>query len=126
MPCAPLEPGVRPSADPRARGYSRAGPLRRLRALAAEVVLDADDVVQLRGRDLDERAGLDRLEAMEPRHRHVRALARTELADLDLAPLVLERERQPPGEDVDPLVLDLVALEREPLAGVDDDELADV
>ena len=39
---------------------------------------------------------------------------------------VVEVEPKSPGEDVDRLLLPLVPLERQPLAGLDDDELAGV
>src|SRR5215213_6429149 len=61
---------------------------RRVRTLPAEVVLDANDVVELRGRNLDERARLDRLEPVETRDRHMRAFAGAQLTDLDLASFV--------------------------------------
>src|SRR5688572_27260716 len=98
----------------------------RRRALAPEIILEAHDVMELGCRDLDEPARLERLVAMDPAGPDVGPLARAELALLYLARIVLERQEQPALEDVDPLVLDLVMLERQALARLDHEELADV
>ena len=56
------EPGTpeRPTAI-----AQKVGSLRRARALATEVVLETDDVVKLRRRDLDQLAPFDGLESMD-------------------------------------------------------------
>src|SRR5262245_7106289 len=54
------------------------------------------------------------------------AFALGELAFLDLAGVVLEGQEEAARDDLDPLVLRLVVLEREALAGRDVEELADV
>src|SRR5262245_6783488 len=96
------------------------------RTLAAEVVLDADDIVDLGGRDLEDLDALDRLVAMDPADRDVGALARTQLALDDVAGVIFKVEQQAAGHDVDRFVLPFVALERQPLAGLDDEDLAAV
>src|SRR5215212_7687905 len=100
--------------------------LRRGRALAAEVILEPDDVVELGRGDLDELARLDGLVSVDAPCPDVRTFARPELAILDHARLVLEGQQQATVQDVDPFVLDLVVLQREPLSGLDHEELPDV
>src|SRR5579862_1091076 len=107
-------------------GPGRLGDPGSARALAAEVVLEADDVVELRGRDLDQRAALDRRVAMPSADPDPGAIARSELAIRDRAGGVLERQAEPSLKDVDPLVLRRVVLERQALARLDDEELPDV
>src|SRR5687768_4763259 len=88
---------------PRARpGHPRIVPRsRRVRPLPAEVVFQPDDVVELRGRDLDQLAALDRLEPVDPPGRDPAMLAWTELGLADDAGLVLQVQAQPAGADQD-------------------------
>ena len=80
---------VTPEIVPRIRGAF--GPL------ASEVVLESDDVVELRSRHLDELASLDRLVPMDASGRDPRGLAGTQLVLADDALVVLEVQTQPPG-----------------------------
>ena len=102
-------------------------PRGRVRALAAEVVLEADDVVELGGRDLDELAA-----ARSPRSggcgpTGTCAPSPGPSSSPARSPSSSSRsEQQPAGQHVDRLVLDLVVLERQPPAGLDDQDLADV
>src|SRR5258707_12378978 len=97
-----------------------------VRALAAEVVFEADDVLELGRRNFDEGAAFDRLVAVAAADRDARALARPQLALLDRASVALEGQVEPALDDSDPLVLPLVVLERQALAGLEDEDLADV
>src|SRR5262245_62910014 len=63
---------------------------------------------------------------MDPAGGDMARLARTEVGDLHGAGVVLEMQPEPAAEDVDRLVLRHVLLERQPLAGLDDQQLAAV
>src|SRR5690349_858257 len=108
---------AKPTPRPRPGSPLKSTPagLRRRGALAAEVVLDPDDVIELGRRHLDETAGLDGLVAVRPAGAHVGALAGPELPSLDNPLVVLERQPEAAVDDVDPLVLVLVVLERQAL-----------
>src|SRR4029079_10077664 len=101
-------------------GSGRVGPL------PAEIVLEPDDVVELRRRDLDQLASIDRLEPVDTACRDPRALADAELLLTDDAVVVLEIQPQSALPDQDALVLDLVALQGEALSRLDHQQLADV
>src|SRR5262245_26821576 len=96
------------------------------RSLPAEVVLDPDDVVQLRCGDLDQLDVVDRLEPVATADRDAGEVSGSELPDRHRAGLVLQVESEPAADHVDRFVLALVVLKREAPAGVDRDELADV
>ena len=49
-----------------------------------------------------------------------------ELLRANRAAVVFKGQEEPPGEDVDRFVLDLVSLERQAAPGLDDEDLADV
>src|SRR5690349_19591575 len=109
------------------RGHPRIVPRSgRVRPFATEIVLDPDDVVELRRRHLEQLAALDRLEPMDPPGRDVAVLPGAQLVVADDAVLVLEVQLQPTGGDEDRLILGRMALERQSLAGLDDEPLADV
>ena len=63
---------------------------------------------------------------MDPPGRHVAMVACHEFLDLDRAGIVLEVQPEPSVGNVDRFVLDQVALERQPPARLDDEDLADV
>src|SRR5262249_52356480 len=77
---------------------------------APVVVLDPHDVVELRGRDLDQVAVLERSEPVLAPHRDASALAGLELVDAHRAVVALELEAQLPAQHQDRLVLALVEL----------------
>src|SRR6478735_4992281 len=88
----------------------------RVRALAAVVVGQPHDVVELGGADLKQLGPLERLVAMDAPGGHVAGVARPEDRLADIAALVLEIEPQATRHHVDRLVLRDVLLERQPLA----------
>src|SRR5512144_284864 len=94
--------------------------------LPAEVVLQADHIVDLRRRHLHQLDALDRLVAVDPPRRNVGAVAGTELAGDDGPGVVLEVEPEATGQHVDGFILALVALKRQSLAALDDQDLAAV
>ena len=93
----PWSPPIRPGPGA-LTGHSGVGrDLRSAGPLPAEVILEPYDVVELGCRDLDQRAALDRLVAVDPARWNTAVLAWTELLDADGSFIVLEGETQPPG-----------------------------
>src|SRR5262249_35008690 len=83
-------------------------------------------VVDLGARDLTQLAVGDGLEAVAPARLDAPAGARLEGDDLQRPGVVLEREPQGSAQHVDRLVFLPVELEREPLAGLDRQDLAEI
>ena len=105
---------------------SRVKVLRRGRALAPVPVLEPHDVVQVRRRDLDDERVLDRRHAVHGARAEAERVAGRDLERLELAPDLAELEPRAPLLHEPRLVLDLVVLQAQRLAGADEEELADV
>src|SRR5262249_50043214 len=93
---------------------------------AAVAVRDPADVVELRRGHLENLAVLQRDHPMLPPDRDVVRVALLEEDLLELALLVLEHERHLAARDEDRFLLHAMVLEREPLADLDVQDLADV
>src|SRR5712692_9935795 len=89
-------------------------------------ILDAYDVVQLRGGGLEHLALLQRVDAVAAACRHAEALPGPRHMLDQGAPVVLEVELHSPVENVECLVFTVVVLEGKPLALVDVEDLAGV
>src|SRR5207248_437472 len=96
------------------------------RTLAAVIVRQADDVVEIRGRDLDDQRVLERAHAVHRARCEVERVACADFLLLELLPDAAELERGAPFLDVPRLVLPLVVLERQGMPGADEEELARV
>src|SRR5262249_7961439 len=123
-PCSASSAAARPSARPPAQPLRFAWPNLNTyvsglcRPLAAVAVLEADDVVEIRRRDLQDRRVLDRLDAVDGPGREVEGGAGPDhLAVEDALTGAAELYLRAAGEDVPGLVLELVELEAERLAG---------
>src|SRR5215470_417781 len=93
---------------------------------AAVAVRDPDDVVDLRSGHLENVALLQRDHPMLPPDRNVVRLALLQEDLLELALLVLEHERHLAAREEDRFLLHAMVLEREPVARLDVQYLADV
>src|SRR5581483_371545 len=97
------------------------------RALAPVAVLEADDVVQLRRRDLEDGRVLERGDAVNGAGDEVEGGTRADhLLVQGPLPRLAQLELGAPRLDVPALVLLLVELEAEGVAGADEEHLADV
>src|SRR5262249_54042365 len=101
-------------------GFARAG--------APVAVLEADDVVQLGGRHLEDVAVLDPGHAVDGAGRDVEGVARLHLEPAQLRGLApaSRLEEHPAGLDQDRLVRQVVVLERQALAPAQVEDLAHV
>ena len=88
-------------------------------------ILEPDDVVQFGRRDFEDVAVVDRGHAVDGLRRDVHRFARLHLA-LDQLVAFLDLEQHPAGPEEDRLVLLIVVLQAEGVAGVDVNQLADV
>src|SRR4030095_1078823 len=93
--------------------------------LAPVAIFQPDDIVELRRGNLEDIAVFDRRHAVNRLGRDVYALAGKHFTFRQPAALV-NLEQQPAGVQVDRLVLDVVVLQAERMAGVDVDQFADV
>src|SRR2546428_10007841 len=116
-------PTFRPSIGPKLnRDMSRFA-----RPGSAVLILETHDVVEMRRRDLEDRRVLDRGDAVNGPGGVVEARPRADhLGAQDSLPRFAELELRPAALDVPALVLLVVELEAQRLAGPDEENLPDV